>query len=179
MLNIEDYSLRLMEEKDLLHVLEWRNSANIRANMFTDQIISLDDHLAWFERLQKKLEAAFNIFEYLGQPAGVVNFTDFDNKNNRWNWGIYLGKEDLPRGSGSIMGQLGLSYAFEHLDARKLCGECFAFNTSSIKFHQRMGFNQEGFFKKHVYKNGVYEDIIAFGLLKDDYIGRYVTNENY
>lgn len=165
----EDYRLRTMEQADLELVLQWRNSDRIREHMYTDQLITMDEHQAWFNKLKQNQDAVYQIFEIKQKPVGLINFTHLDTHNSKCNWGFYLGRQDLPRGSGAMMGYLGLEYAFEQLRMRKICGETFAFNAASIRFHQNLGFTQEGQLKKHVLKNGNYEDIILFALFNEDW----------
>jgi len=167
MLRRDEYRLRDIKETDLEQILEWRNSERIRAVMFTDRIITIDEHRAWFESLKHRQDSIYKIFEFLGQPAGLINLTDIDLYNKKCYWGFYLGKDDLPPGIGSIMGYLGLDFAFEKNNIRKLCGRVLAFNTSSIKFFKRFGFLEEGRFLKHVFKNGRYEDVISFALFNE------------
>lgn len=169
MLDREACRLRPITEVDLEKILVWRNSERIRMNMYTDHIITMEEHKAWFERQKQSKSSVYLIFALNGEPAGLVYFTDIDRKNGRSFWGFYLGEEDLPRGSGTALGWLGLDYAFDRLATRKLCGEVFAFNTSSINFHQKLGFVQEGRFLKHVLKNGGFEDVISFALFREDW----------
>lgn len=159
-----DYSLRPIAEADLGKVLEWRNSERIRSNMYTDHFITLEEHRSWFDLLHKKKTDIYLVFELFQKPVGLTYFTNIDPKNGKCFWGFYLGEENLPRGTGTIMGTLGLEYAFEELHIRKLCGEAFRFNTASIGFFQRFGFVEEGHFVKHILKNGNYEDILFFAL---------------
>ncbi|MCD5406412.1 MAG: UDP-4-amino-4,6-dideoxy-N-acetyl-beta-L-altrosamine N-acetyltransferase [Desulfotomaculum sp.] len=168
--NRQDYRLRPLEEADLGKVLEWRNSERIRANMYSDHIITVEEHRAWFERNKQSEDAVSMIFEFKEKPVGLVYFTNIDKICNRCLWGFYLGEEDLPPGTGAIMGFLGLEYAFEKLGFRKLCGEAFAFNISSTKFHKKLGFIEEGCLAKHVLKNNVYEDIILMAMFKEDWL---------
>jgi UDP-4-amino-4,6-dideoxy-N-acetyl-beta-L-altrosamine N-acetyltransferase len=163
-------NLREIIVNDLDIILEWRNSERIRKYMFTDQVITKEQHLSWFENLKHDPKLKYLIFEYMGQPSGVVNFSNIDYRNHKCNWGIYLGKEDLPEGTGAIMGRLAIKYAFESLNIRKLCGEILAYNERSIKFHQKLGFIEEGNFQKHVLKNGNYTDIICFALFNENFI---------
>ena len=169
MLRREDYRLRPVEEADLPRILEWRNSERIRVNMYTDHIISIEEHRDWYHNLRKGGHSVCLVFERLDRPCGIVNFTGFDRKGGRCDWGFYLGETDLPRGTGDVMGMLGLEYAFEKLNIRKLCGEAFAFNTSSIKFFGRLGFSEEGRFSRHALKCGKHEDVVRFALFKEDW----------
>ncbi len=166
----EDYRLRPIEERDLELVLQWRNSDRIRRYMYRDTIIEMDEHREWYSRLAGNADAVYLLFEANHTPLGVVNFTDIDRINGRCFWGFYLGEEHLPRGTGTIMGVLGLEYAFETLKIRKLCGEVFGFNSSSLKFFKRLGFATEGHFVEHVLKGDRYEDIITFAMFKTGWL---------
>ena len=172
MLKREECRLRPIEWDDLEKILKWRNSERIRANMYTDHIISLEEHRAWFERSKLQTTSVYLVFDVQDQPAGLVYFTDIDKNNSKSHWGFYLGEENIPRGSGTVMGVLGLDYAFTQLKIRKLCGEAFAFNDASIRFHKRLGFSEEGRFIKHVLRRGVYEDVVSFALFREDWLNK-------
>lgn len=169
MLKREDCQLRLLAAEDLENVLAWRNSERIRANMYTDHLITLAEHKAWFERSKKQTTSVYLIFEVQNRSVGLVYFTDIDMKNGRSYWGFYLGDENLPHGSGTALGVLGIAYAFTQLKIRKLCGETFAFNGPSIRFHKKLGFVEEGRFVKHVLKRGIFEDVISFAMFQKDW----------
>jgi UDP-4-amino-4,6-dideoxy-N-acetyl-beta-L-altrosamine N-acetyltransferase len=156
------YKLRPMLEADLSVVFDWRNSERIRANMYSDELISWDNHCRWFSRIQSDESCSHYIVEYMEEPVGVVNFTDINHVHHTCNWGFYIGDENAPRGSGTALGILALTEAFERLNMRKVCGEVFSFNEASIRFHQKLGFKQEGYLAEHVMKSGQYEDIVLF-----------------
>lgn len=166
----ENYRLRPMEEDDLEKVLEWRNTDRIRPVMFTDRIITMDEHRAWFKKLNREKNAVCNIFEFQRRPAGVVNIVQIDKYNNKCSWGFYLGEVDVPCGAGTVMGFLALEHIFEVIGIRKLLAEVLAFNAQSIKFHKKLGFVEEGRFAKHVFKNGKYEDVMAMALFREDWL---------
>lgn len=166
----EEFNLRPIEERDLEMVLGWRNSERVRSYMYTDHIITPDEHRAWFERTRQAEFPATLIFEYRDIPSGLKSFSQIDQYNSRCYWGFYLGEAELPRGCGSVMGFLALEYIFEQQNFHKLCAEAFAFNEGSVKYHTRLGFVQEGRFREHVRKNGRYEDIIPFALFRKDWL---------
>jgi len=169
MTQVPEFRLREMTEDDLEMVLAWRNAERVRANMYTDHVISLDEHRAWFSRVKEDPEAVYLICEHQGTPIGCVNFVQIDRKNRNAYWGFYLGEEQGPRGRGSIMEYLALEYAFGPLDLRKLCCEVFCFNHPVIKLHTKFGFQEEGCFRRHVLKNGNYEDIAALAIFKEEW----------
>lgn len=171
MQQLGEYTIREMTEADLATVLRWRNSDRIRKNMFFDEIITWENHCAWFNRLQENKQMKYFIVELQQRPIGLVNFTEINAKHHTCEWGFYLGETDVPRGSGTALGILGLKVAFDNLNIRKVCAEVFAFNEASLKFHKRLGFAQEGCLSKHVFKNGHYEDIVLFACFSEQWNG--------
>lgn len=170
MIATEQMQLRAVEEKDLEQMLAWRNSERISANMYTGHVITLAEHRAWFARLTEEGRAFAFLFEVSGRPLGVVNLTQMDRVNGTCHWGFYIGEAGAPPGSGTRMAYLALTHIFERLNLRKVIGEAFAFNQASIAYHKKLGFSQEAHFVKHVLKDGRYEDIISFALLKSDWL---------
>lgn len=168
-MNYKCYGLRPIEEKDLELILHWRNSDRIRANMFTDHIIKMEEHRSWFDRLQKEQKDIYLVFEYNDNPVGIVNFIEMDSHNYTCKWGFYIGEEDVPKGLGSIMGFMGLEYIFEECNKCIVKGEAFVFNEASINYHTKLGFTEEGYSVKHVLKNEGYKDVILFSLSREDW----------
>ena len=166
----EDYRLRPLEESDLDLVLKWRNSERIRVNMYTDHIISIDEHRAWFKKISKDESYDYKIFEFQARPVGVVNAIQIDRRNKKCFWAFYLGDTNVPVGSGAVMEFLFVNYIFEELKFIKLCCEVFSFNLSTIKLHKKFGFREEGCLKQHILKNDQSEDIIIMALLDYEWI---------
>ena len=156
-----------MEESDLLLVLAWRNEPRIRSAMYTEREISLAEHKQWFGKTQQEGYCGKHfVFCFDDNPLGVVNFTAVSQEHKRLNWGFYLGAEDVPRGSGLIMGFLALQEAFEGMGMHKVVGEVLEKNEKSFRYHLRLGFLQEGCLKEHIFKeNTGYLDVFCFGYL--------------
>jgi len=170
MAKYEDYLLRNLQETDLEKVLTWRNSERVRINMYTNHIITWQEHLAWFQKNQKKENVIYLIFEFLNRPIGLICFTDLDRTNNKALGGFYLGEVDTSPRSGIAMEYLGLEHFFEKMDFRKIGCEVLAFNKSVIKFQKKFGFSQEGYFNQHIYRDGQYLDVVFLALLKEDWL---------
>jgi len=150
-------------------VLKWRNAELVRACMYTDHLISMEEHRAWFAKAKADPASVHLICEEHGVAIGVVNFVQIDRKNSKAFWGYYLDVEKARRGRGSIMEYLALDYAFDTLRLRKLCGELFAFNEHVLKLHKKFGFREEGCFRSHVLKNGRYEDVVSIAIFDEEW----------
>lgn len=170
MLSYEHCKLRQLVESDLATVLEWRNSEHVSSNMLTDHIITKEEHFLWYKNLlsQKQMNK-YLVYEYLGDPVGLVYLTQIDNFNNKCYWGFYIGEKDAPKGSGLAMGYLALEYFFKVLRIRKICSEVLAFNKASINYHKKLGFTMEGRLVKHILKKDSYEDVIIMALFEQEW----------
>ena len=166
----EDYQLRPLQESDLEMVLSWRNSERVRANMYTDHIISLEEHQTWVKKIKDEPTIDYLICEFQNHPIGLVNFTNIDKNNNKCYWGFYLGETATPLGSGGALSFISMEYIFEIVDIRKVCSEVLSFNNKSLKLHKRLSFQEEGCFKKHIYKNLEYQDVICLALFQEDWL---------
>jgi UDP-4-amino-4,6-dideoxy-N-acetyl-beta-L-altrosamine N-acetyltransferase len=179
MFQVQDYSLDNVREEDLPLILKWRNSDHIRKFMYSDHKISEKEHYDWYRNLKNDSTKIYKVFKIKVNSVGMIYFTDIDWKNGVCKWGFYLGEENLPKGTGTIMGIVGLEYAFKKLNLRKICGEVLDFNIPSIRFHEKLGFKEEGRLVKHVYKNNKLTDVLLFGLLSEDWnkISEYMRDK--
>lgn len=169
-MKIDDYCLVDLEKKHLDIILKWRNSDRIRLLMYNDQLISLDEHINWYNSIRSSEQIVVKLLLYLGKPIGLVNFSKISTVHKSCYWGFYIGEEDTPKGVGTILGYLALEYIFEIKNMRKVCAEIIGYNTQSIKFHQKMGFLEEGRLIDHIYKQGQLVDIILMAQFKRQWI---------
>lgn len=153
-------------EIELMHA--WRNEPAVRTNMYTQHVISLEEHLVWWERTSKKTDQRYFMYEIDRIPAGIAAFTDIDLKNENSAWAFYA-SPTAPRGTGSRMEFLMLDRAFDELKVKKLYCEVLAFNTQVVKLHQKFGFKIEGVFRNQHKVNEDFVDIIRLGIFADEW----------
>lgn len=159
--------LRSMTEADLVLVLEWRNAPQVRDFMLTQNEITLEDHIAWFASASKDPARALLIFEVGGEPAGHMNFK-IDLSDEIADWGFYAAPGS-PKGTGLAMGKKALEYGFAMLGLRKICGQVLEFNAASRKMHEALGFAREGVLREQKQVNGVWRDLVCYGLLRREW----------
>lgn len=61
-------------------------------------------------------------------------------------------------------------YAFEEMKLNRIYARHLARNPASGKVMQKIGMKYEGLLRQHVKKWGEYEDLVCYGLLRDEYI---------
>ncbi|KUO65183.1 MAG: hypothetical protein APF84_08605 [Gracilibacter sp. BRH_c7a] len=174
--DLEDYQLIDLSEKYKDHILHWRNSDHVRNSMFTDRLITPEEHNRWFERVTQDKGFSNGIIAkvllYKNQPIGFMNFTDIDGENSRCSWGFYIGEASAPKGSGQIMAFHSLNYIFGEYHLRKLCAEILDSNVRSLRYHQKLGFVEEGRLKEHVFRQDHYADVIIMALFREQWAAR-------
>ncbi|MDB6443495.1 UDP-4-amino-4,6-dideoxy-N-acetyl-beta-L-altrosamine N-acetyltransferase [Pseudomonas sp. 21TX0197] len=160
--------LREIAASELELMLAWRNAPNIRANMYTRHEISLEEHLAWWARVQLRDDQLYFMYEINGKPMGIVGFNDLSITNAVSSWAFYAAPE-APKGTGSKMEFLALDYAFNDMRLHKLVCEVLAFNESVIKLHKKFNFQIEGVLREHHLIDGRYVDVFRLGILSREW----------
>lgn len=152
-----------MDDSHFDLLLYWRNQDHIRKVMFEDKVIIPSEHEKWFTKIQHDQHSYVKIFYFENTPLGMVNIK-MDEPNNICHWGFYIGEKNAPKGSGTRLGFLALSFIFEELKIRKLCAEVLGINEKSIHFHKKLGFKQEGVLQDQLIRNKEYVDVVLMAL---------------
>ncbi|TRO26774.1 UDP-4-amino-4,6-dideoxy-N-acetyl-beta-L-altrosamine N-acetyltransferase [Ectopseudomonas mendocina] len=156
-----------MKEEDLACVLAWRNHPDVRRFMYTQHEITPLEHMRWFENSQLNTARNLLIFEAYSVPMGFININQ-TLPGHVADWGFYLDPA-APRGMGHKLGAAALEFAFATLGLHKICGQALVFNERSIRFHLRLGFQQEGELRDQYYDGKCYHSVIHFGLLSGEW----------
>jgi UDP-4-amino-4,6-dideoxy-N-acetyl-beta-L-altrosamine N-acetyltransferase len=161
----EAFTLRAVTKQDLDALREWRNDPSIRPFMLTQHEITQPEHEAWFAAASADPARRLVIAEQDAAPFGYVQFSGVA-ENGVADWGFYT-RPGAPKGSGKKLGKLALDFAFDELALHKVRGQALAFNSASIAMHQKLGFAEEGLFREEYLIEGVWRDLVCFGLLRD------------
>jgi len=153
----------------------------------------LEQHLPWIPNIQKEWHAQRFLKEarmmnkgkqrlttliiHRTKLAGAVSLVHMDGPNKRAEIGYWL-KEDL-QGQGIMTRSCDrlIRYAFMGLHLNRVEMRMVASNTISKKIPLRLGFELEGILKKYqAKKEGDFEDVEIYGLLKKDWKNRMDKN---
>ncbi len=89
-------------------------------------------------------------------------------------FGINIGDRAFQnKGYGTEATLLCLRYAFEELNLNRVDLEVFAGNWRAIRTYQKVGFVQEGCFRQASYRNGEYQDVYHFAMLRSEWEALY------
>jgi UDP-4-amino-4,6-dideoxy-N-acetyl-beta-L-altrosamine N-acetyltransferase len=154
-----------VEQKEI--VRNWRNHDKIRKWMYTDHIISKQEHNTFFESLKSNNQSFFWFIKLWDMYIGVIYFpyTDFRNKNTYF--GIYANPDCKVPGIGIKLDTLAIKLAFGHAGFHSLHLEVIEDNHSVIDLHERMGFVKEGKLRGFVQKDGIWKDVVVMGMINE------------
>ncbi|KEK23386.1 UDP-4-amino-4,6-dideoxy-N-acetyl-beta-L-altrosamine N-acetyltransferase [Bacillus gaemokensis] len=172
MLNIENFHLKCIEKKDLDLILKWRNSEEIRSVMYQNHKISKYEHFRWFEKLKYDDTKVARLLVYNEKPIGFINFTKINKINQTCYWGFYIGDKQSVKRAGTVLGIVALNFIFETYGIQKLCAEILDRNHISLNFHKKFGFQEEGRYLNHIFRDNEYIDIITMTLLREQWMER-------
>lgn len=103
-----------------------------------------------------------------GTPVGWVELFNIDLENKKAEGGIAIPD---PRGKGlaPLVGRRFLKMVFNEWRLNRVMARILASNTYAIKCAELFGFVREGVERQACFRDGKFEDVIVFGILKEDF----------
>ena len=166
MAECKNFIFRKIGLSDIETIRQWRMSPDVNKYLLSDVNITVDDQIAWYNRIRNDNRYMYWIIQYDGIDIGFMNLSDIDFTHQRADPGIYICNSKF-RGLGlfkHIMYSLQW-YCFRHLNLNKLYGPVIAENYAALVAYMKSGFTVEGYQKNHIYKHGKYMDIVMIGML--------------
>ncbi len=165
-----DITLQPLTADDLERVRTWRNSPEVAQYMYTSDLITPEAQTAWFERVQTDLSSQYWIIGYGEQPIGLASLTQISRVFESCYWAFYLGDTSIRgAGLGAKIEYNVINYVFDGLKLHKLRCEVMTFNDKVIAMHEKFGFRREAYYRQHVKKDGVWQDVVGLALLKSEW----------
>ena len=163
-------TLRPIAPTDSELLFSWRNSPAVSAYMYTDHLISPEEHARWFALAMAAADRVYWMIEDDGAPVGLANLAAIDQTRRRCEWAFYLGESSTRgRGVGAAVEFIVLEHVFNVLNLHKLWCEVLLDNKGVWRMHESFGFQREALFRDHVWKAGRFQDVVGLGLLAADW----------
>jgi UDP-4-amino-4,6-dideoxy-N-acetyl-beta-L-altrosamine N-acetyltransferase len=149
-------------------LLKWRNSDRVAPYMLDDREIPEDVHDAWFTGLLGCQGRRGWVVTLEGRPVGAAFLAGIQPAHRRAEFGLYLGDESV-RGKGVGSGALFLlaEQAFGRVGLHKLCCEALSFNEQALASYRRIGFEEEGVLRDHLFRNGRWVHVHMLAMFED------------
>lgn len=148
-----------------------RNSDAVRKYMYSQHIISQEEHDNWLMMLKSNPQKniVFVVSDNQQQPCGILSITNIDLYHKRADWAFYI-KPDARGGIGRTLEKFVLSFVFSELKLNKLNCEVLIDNQAVINLHTKFFFQKEGIRREHCFKDNAFYDVVLMGITKEDYI---------
>jgi [ribosomal protein S5]-alanine N-acetyltransferase len=127
----------------------------------------------WVSSHQPKFEAGESITYAItlkdnDEIIGAIGLM-VQKKFNHAELGYWIDKNLWGNGYCTEAAKAMVEYGFNKFGLHKIFAEHIARNPGSGKVMEKLGMKKEGFFKEHVIKWDKYEDVVSYGILKDEW----------
>ena len=162
--------LRPISSEDTNFVLKLRNDVRVSNNFFSDPPLYDFQHRDWINNnFRNRLDF---IVEYGNEKVGRISLDKIDYRHQKANYGIAILPDFSGKGIAYKASKMLFDYVFTNLPIRKINLEVFSDNERAIKLYKKLGFVQEGYFKREYFKNGKWKGVIRMALFSKKWLNR-------
>ncbi len=134
--------------------------------------VTLTEELRWFD----SISAFKDTYRFAVETASDSNYigdcgiNSIDWKNGIVGVSIFIGNSTYRgKGYGTEAMQLLMGFIFNQMSVNKIRLYVYSFNERAIKSYAKCGFKTEGLLRQEIFRNGEYFDVIAMGILREEY----------
>lgn len=152
-----------------------RNDVDIRKNMFSDHLITKNEHLKWLEFCENDPTKIIYLVLVDDLVRGMVALTGIDQKHLKSDWALYFDKSFRGPIAAAVEYHF-LNFVFKVKQIKKLNCEVIQTNNIARRLHAKFGFSEEGFLRQNIIKNGNRMGVYLLGLTAEDWSSK---SENF
>ena len=167
-------------EEDFILMTKWRN--DMKYYFFSDLSVTVEQTKEWYKKIILDNSKIFYMIQSYVDPEtnknmkipvtiGTIGIVNLDEHNNsgEYSWLIIGNKEYQRGGFGKESELLMIDYCFGHLKLNRFYADVLDYNEVVLNLHLKTGFKKEALFRKSVFKDNKYCDVVRFGYLREDY----------
>ncbi len=159
--------IRALKVEDSNFMMEFINDAEISSNFkFTRYPYSQDGFRNFIEKSwtdRTNIHFAIEADEY----AGTISLKNINNIDRTAEYAIVVRKKFWGTGIAKEATEKLIQYGFNTLNLEKIYLNVLSSNGRANRFYQKMGFDFEGTFRRHVFVQGKYEDLNWYCIFKE------------
>ncbi len=165
--------LRDLQDEDRARLFRWRLQPEVDRWMSDPPPSTTVEHDRWFDDLRLDANQAAWIITCDAEPAGLLTLSGLEGRHRRAAWGWYIGEAwARGRGVGRAAQALGLDLAFLRMNLEKVWAEVLADNAVALRAQAAAGFLREGYMRSHIFKDGVFRDVVVLAILAESWMNR-------
>ena len=163
--------LRPFHKSDAENVTRLCNNYNLFKNTLTlPYPYTIDHALTWIENHADNFHAN-KLYEFAitdkksGELYGAIALSN-NQKFQNGEIAYWIGEEYWGNGYATEAAEAILHFAFIEKQYHRVYARYFHTNLASGKVMQKLGMKQEGILKEHVKKEGIFVDLVYYGIIK-------------
>lgn len=142
-LSDEYVTLRSISKNDTSQIVAWRNCDFVRFSLFSQSLITEEDHKKYFDEFVKTGRCRQYIIhsKKLNKSVGTTFLKKIDDENRKAEIGIFIGNTDATGiGIGHRALKLICEFGFSQLNLDKIYAQILDDNMASIRCFAKAGF---------------------------------------
>lgn len=176
----KDVAIRALEPDDYIETIKWRqDEATWDLVVGQKRYVSTETERTWVLNAIKDHEAGRVLrlgitVEGNRRLVGLIIVSSIDLVNRSCGYANIL-SPDGARGKGiAFAARLHVyRYLFEEWGMNRIFGHILADNRASRRFSERFGTSREGVLRHAVFKNGRFQDLVIYSMLREEFYDRY------
>lgn len=107
------------------------------------------------------------------KALGLIHIDSLDYIHRHAELGICIfHSQERGKGYGKQSLSLVIEYLFLQYNFHRCFARVFSHNSPSLALFSSLGFSEEGRLRQHIYREGKYQDMVLFGLLKEEWLAK-------
>ncbi len=168
--------LRPLRKEDANVLADIMGEPEVMENISAVFPVGESDLERWIEHLYRGYpprEVVFAI-EVEGKVVGTVSLHDINWTSRHGTFSIVIWNTEYHgKGIGTEATSLMLRYAFEYLNLHRVKLEVYEYNEVGLHIYKKLGFVEEGRWRKQRYLKGKYYDVVLMGILREEWQERF------
>lgn len=173
-LETERLELRMLDDRDADDLYPILSDYEVTRNLLVPHPFPRDRMLDWIRDRREAMKAreryivAIELRE-TGRVIGVCGFVGVSWKDMHGELIYWLGKQHWGKGYMPEAARRFVQFGFEELEFERIAVGCFTRNEASRRVIEKLGFTYEGRTRHEFLKDGEYQDVYHFGMLREEY----------
>jgi RimJ/RimL family protein N-acetyltransferase len=172
MLQGKHLRLRALELSDGEKLRAWRNDPEIANKFFSQDTISSTRQNTWMEMILNRTNGIEWMIELSPHiTIGTLGIEQLDYRNRHAEYvRLIIDKQYRQQGNAYEAEMLMLEYAFKYLNLNKIYCKAFCDNLEIVKLHYKTGFKEVGIWKEHIFRDGLYRDVLLLEVMGKEWL---------
>lgn len=169
----EGLHLRTIEPSDLSKIAALRNDESTWTQLTDPKPLGPADQKAWYESLGSRSgKLYFVAYDDQNPFIGLVRMDEIDHLNRSIRVGADVQVDLRGKGYGKAIYRTVLKYCFDQLNMHRVWLAVLSTNLKAKALYTRMGFKEEGRYRKAIFRDGDYVDYVLMSVLKEEYVNK-------